>query len=69
VEPYPSQANFILLRVPAGSAGAVFDGLKTGGVLVKNLDGAHPSLADCLRVTVGRPEENDAFLEALRAAL
>ena len=69
VEPYPSQANFILLRVPAGSAGAVFEGLKARGVLVKNLDGAHPSLADCLRVTVGRPEENDAFLEALSNAL
>jgi histidinol-phosphate aminotransferase len=69
VQPYPSQANFILLRVPPGSAGAVFDGLTAGGVLVKNLDGAHPSLADCLRVTVGRPEENEVFLEALRAAL
>jgi histidinol-phosphate aminotransferase len=69
VQPYPSQANFILLRVPGGCAGAVFEGIKAGGVLVKNLDGAHPSLADCLRVTVGRPEENDAFLAALRATL
>jgi histidinol-phosphate aminotransferase len=69
LQPYPSQANFILLRVPAGAAGAVFEGLNAGGVLVKNLHGAHPSLADCLRVTVGKPEENDAFLAALRGAL
>jgi histidinol-phosphate aminotransferase len=69
VRPYPSDANFILLRLPTGRAPAVFDGLKAGGVLVKNLDGAHPLLADCLRVTVGRPEEDDAFLRVLAAAL
>ena len=67
VHPYPSDANFILLRLPAGRADAVFAGLKARGVLVKNLDGAHPMLHDCLRVTVGLPEENQAFLAALRA--
>jgi histidinol-phosphate aminotransferase len=67
VRPYPSEANFILLRLQAGHAGAAFEGLKARGVLVKNLHGAHPLLADCLRVTVGLPEENDAFLSALRA--
>jgi histidinol-phosphate aminotransferase len=69
VEPYPSEANFILLRVAARRAGAVFEALKTGGVLVKNLDGGHPMLTDCLRVTIGRAEENDAFMQALRLAL
>jgi len=69
VHPYPSEANFILLRLTAGRAGEIFASLKEGGVLVKNLDGAHPLLADCLRVTVGRPEENGAFLGALQAAL
>jgi histidinol-phosphate aminotransferase len=38
-------------------------------VLIKNLHGAHPLLHNCLRVTVGAPEENAAFLEALRASL
>lgn len=66
VTPFPSQANFILFKVAAGRAGAIFEGLKKAGVLIKNLHGAHPALADCLRVTVGRPEENRAFLEALR---
>jgi histidinol-phosphate aminotransferase len=68
VHAYPSAANFILTRLSAGCAGPVFAGLKRRGVLVKNLDGAHPLLADCLRVTVGQPEENQAFLEALTAA-
>jgi histidinol-phosphate aminotransferase len=67
--PYPSQANFILLRLALGGADRVFAGLKGRGVLVKNLNGAHPLLAECLRVTVGRPEENAAFLAALAALL
>jgi len=69
VRSYRSDANFILLRLGQGRAGAVFQLLKTRGILVKNLDGAHPLLGDCLRVTVGRPEENDAFLQALKSAL
>ena len=69
IHPYPSEANFILLRLPAGSADACFAGLKARGVLVKNLNGAHPLLADCLRVTVGTPEENGIFLSALAAVL
>jgi histidinol-phosphate aminotransferase len=69
VYPYPSEANFILLRMPMGRAGEIFESLKASGVLVKNLDGAHPLLADCLRVTVGRPDENAAFLGALESAL
>ncbi len=67
VTAYPSAANFILFRV--AQATAVFDKLKQRGVLIKNLDGAHPALADCLRVTVGMPEENARFLEALRGAI
>ncbi len=62
---YPSAANFILFRVPAGQAGVVHAGLKENGVLIKNLDGSAPALRDCLRVTVGRPQENAAFLAAL----
>jgi len=69
VQPYPSQANFILARFAPGRGTPLFQALKSRGVLVKNLDGAHPMLADCLRVTVGTPEENDIFLGALRASL
>jgi histidinol-phosphate aminotransferase len=66
---YPSSANFILFRVPSGRGPAVFEGLKAGGVLIKNLAGAAPALADCLRVTVGKPEENAAFIEVLAPLL
>jgi len=66
---YPSQANFILFRVPAGRADEVFQGLKERGVLIKNLSGAGGVLGDCLRVTVGSSEENAVFLKALRAAV
>ena len=69
VIPYPSDANFILLRTAQGRAGAIFNGLRERGVLIKNLDGAHPMLADCLRVTVGTPEENAALLANLNATL
>jgi histidinol-phosphate aminotransferase len=69
ITPYPSEANFILLRTARGRASAVFDGLLQQGVLIKNLDGAHPLLADCLRVTVGTSAENVAFLDALRPLL
>ena len=68
VIPFPSRANFILFRV-AGDADAVFAALKAAGVLIKNLNPAGGPLAGCLRVTVGRPEENNAFLQALQSAI
>lgn len=68
VEVWPSRTNFVLLRVPGG-AGAAFEGLKAQGVLIKNLDGSHPLLEGCLRVTVGTPEENSRLVEALRGLL
>ena len=69
VEIFSSEANFILFRAPQGRGKAVFEGLKSQGVLIKNLDGSHPALQDCLRVTVGTPDENAAFLEALTSIL
>jgi histidinol-phosphate aminotransferase len=67
VEVFPSDANFILFRV--SHAERVFDGLKQRGVLIKSLHGSHRLLAGCLRVTVGTPDENAAFLTALNQAL
>jgi histidinol-phosphate aminotransferase len=64
---YPSEANFFLIRVP--DADRSYDGLRRQGVLVRNFHGAHPSLANCLRVTVGTPAENRIFLNALKEAL
>jgi len=66
---FPSEANFILFRTPPGQATVIFEGLKAAGILIKNLDGSNPFLQDCLRVTVGLPEENAAFLIALHELL
>lgn len=64
---FASDANFILCRV--GDADKVFQGIKQRGVLIKNLSRAHPLLHNCLRVTVGTPDENQQFLTALQASL
>lgn len=66
---YPSSANFILFRTQAGQADAVFASLKQQGVLIKNLNPQGGLLQDCLRVTVGTPDENAAFLLALAHSL
>jgi histidinol-phosphate aminotransferase len=67
VTPYPSDANMILARVP--DAKRAFAGMKERGVLVKNVEGLHPLLANCLRLTVGTPEENVLMIDALKASL
>jgi histidinol-phosphate aminotransferase len=69
VRAWPSAANFILFRTERSPAAAVFEGLRFRGVLIKNLSGAGGVLSDCLRVTVGTPEENLAFLTALKRTL
>ena len=64
----PSQANFLLVTTPdEGHAGWLYAALKARGVLVRFFD--LPSLNNRLRITVGAPEENDALLAALDAAL
>jgi histidinol-phosphate aminotransferase len=63
VDVFASQANFVLVRVP--DARAADAALRAARILVKNLDGAHTLLANCLRITVGTPDENDALLDAL----
>ena len=67
VTTFPSQANFFLMRT-ARPGDEVFQGLLKRGVLVRNFSHA-PYLANCLRVTVGTPEDNDAFLAALSDVL
>jgi histidinol-phosphate aminotransferase len=67
VQPFPSEANMILARVP--DAAKTFDGLKAHGVLIKNISKMHPLLANCLRLTVGTAAENDQLLAALKVSL
>jgi histidinol-phosphate aminotransferase len=61
---FPSEANFFLVRVP--DAERTFEALRRQGVLVRNL---HPGLRNCVRITVGRPDENRILLNAMREAL
>ena len=59
---FPTQANFIVVRV--ADATRWFEGFKARRILVKNLHGWHPLLANCLRITVGMSAENDLVLAA-----
>lgn len=64
---FPSRANFLLVRVPDGPA--TFERLRARGVLVKDVGRMHESLRNCLRLTVGTPDENQLLVEALRQSL
>jgi histidinol-phosphate aminotransferase len=61
---FPSEANFFLIRVP--DADRTYEALKQQNVLVRNLN---PGLRDCLRVTVGTPDENRILIAAMKEAL
>ena len=71
LEYIPSVGNFVSFRVPRAHdkarAGAVFQSLLRQGVIVRPVGGY--GMPDHLRVTVGLPEENRKFLEALKVAL
>lgn len=64
---FPSEANFLLVRT-ARPAREVFRGLLDRGILVRDFDDTR-YLRDCLRITVGTPEENEALLLGLREVL
>jgi histidinol-phosphate aminotransferase len=64
---FPSEANMILVRVP--DAKRAFEGMKARKILVKHIAGLHPLLVNCLRLTVGTPEENTLMIQALKESL
>lgn len=68
VETWPSGANFLLLRPRERDGAEVWRALVERSVLVRDCS-SWPRLAGCLRVTVGTPEEGDAFLAALAEVL
>jgi len=67
ITPWPSQGNMILARVQ--DAAATFAALKARGVLIKNVSAMHPLLANCVRLTVGTPDENTRLLAELPSCL
>jgi histidinol-phosphate aminotransferase len=68
LESWPSDANFILFRPTTRAATDVWLDLLDASVLVRDCS-SWPGLENCLRVTVGTPEENDRFLAALGSSL
>lgn len=69
IKAFPSSANFILFQTLNQSADEIFASLKKQGILIKNLAPQGGMLSQCLRVTIGKPEENQAFLDALERTL
>ncbi len=68
IKVYPSRANFILFETMEKPIQDIFEGLKKQGILIRDVS-HYQKLEKALRVTVGKPEENDQFLEALRKIL
>ena len=68
IRPYPSRANFILFESKQKPIHEIFEGLKAQGILVRDVT-HYPKLENALRVTIGKPEENNRFLEALAKIL
>lgn len=64
VDVFPSESNFLLLRVP--DANETFAQLMNRGILIKNMHGQDDLLNHCLRVTIGTKKENNQFLAALK---
>ncbi len=64
VTPIPSAANFMMMRLPEGQGERIFQDLARKGVFVRAYD--DDAMKDCLRVSVGLPQETDGFVQALR---
>lgn len=64
LEPTPSEANFILVRMDRGEASDVREALRRRGVFVRTFD--HPRLRQHLRISAGTPEDTDRVIAALR---
>ncbi|MDP8970232.1 MAG: hypothetical protein M3N52_07015 [Actinomycetota bacterium] len=69
VQPFPSATNFLLVRLPVGDAQGVVADLAARGVHVRYFGNPAHGITDCLRVTIGTPEENRIFLDELADAL
>ncbi|MBN1440529.1 MAG: histidinol-phosphate transaminase [Anaerolineales bacterium] len=60
---HPSRSNFLLCRLAGRDPRAVQKALADRGILVRYFD--RPGLRDCLRISVGKPEDTDALMKAL----
>lgn len=69
IEVYPSEANFILIKPKFKASSLIHSKLKEQNILVKDLGESHPALYNCLRITIGKLEENEHLIAALRDVL
>ena len=69
ITPFQSQTNFILFRSERIPATDLFNRLIEHGILIKNCHQSDPALDQCLRVSVGTENDNNAFLTALEKCL
>lgn len=67
VTAYPSDANFVLLRVSGATGKAIYEGMARRGVFVRYYSSAR--LVDCVRISAGTPAQTDRAIEAFRATL
>jgi histidinol-phosphate aminotransferase len=63
IKPHPSSGNFILCSLPKGKAKAIWQQLRRKGIFVRYFDNSR--LKDCLRISVGKPEDTNALVKAL----
>ena len=66
IEVFPTDANFILFKIY--SADRIYAGLIEKDILIRNFN-SPGRLENCMRVTIGTQQENDAFLKALTGIL
>ena len=66
IKVYQSEANFLTIRTP--NSEECFNLLLQNGFLIKNLSAAHPLLKNCVRITIGKPEDNAQWLAILQKA-
>ena len=64
IQLFPSEGNFLTMRVP--DADALFQALLEANILIKNLHGVHPLLNQCVRITVGKPDQNQRVLGVMQ---
>jgi histidinol-phosphate aminotransferase len=67
ISPLPSQANFLLCRITGRDAAGIQKHLAEQGILIRYF--GYPPLSDCIRISIGRPEDNNRLLEALEKEL
>ncbi|MGV0005687.1 MAG: pyridoxal phosphate-dependent aminotransferase [Candidatus Porifericomitaceae bacterium WSBS_2022_MAG_OTU9] len=65
---WPSATNFLLVRIE-GRANHIHSQLAAQGIAVKNMHNSHPLLDNCIRITVGTPQDNAQLIGVLQQSL